>query len=133
MVQLRTMGQQSLYIQNTAEDNLKKYRSIEAFAKEHGIDFHPAGTGIGHQLMVELGYVVPGSLCVASDSHSNTYGALGALGAPVVRTDAAAGAGPGHHQVVQPGCGAEAERCKQRVRRLDMQVQPLHEQRPAGP
>ncbi len=76
-------------IQNTAEDNLKKYRTIEAFAKEHGIDFHPAGTGIGHQIMVEHGYVVPGSLCVASDSHSNTYGALGALGTPVVRTDAA--------------------------------------------
>ncbi len=77
-------------IQNTAEDNLKKYRSIEAFAKEQGIDFHPAGAGIGHQLMVEMGYVVPGSLCVASDSHSNMYGALGALGTPVVRTDAAA-------------------------------------------
>ncbi|HVP39842.1 MAG TPA: homoaconitase [Candidatus Saccharimonadales bacterium] len=77
-------------IQNTAEDNLKKYRSIEAFAKEHGVDFYPAGTGIGHQIMVEQGYVVPGSLVVASDSHSNTYGALGALGTPVVRTDAAA-------------------------------------------
>jgi homoaconitate hydratase len=77
-------------IQNTAEDNLRKYRSIEAFAKEHGIDFYPAGTGIGHQIMVEMGYVVPGSLCVASDSHSNMYGAVGALGTPVVRTDAAA-------------------------------------------
>ncbi len=77
-------------IQNTAEDNLKKYASIAAFAKEQGIDFYPAGTGIGHQVMVEMGYVVPGSLCVASDSHSNMYGALGALGTPVVRTDAAA-------------------------------------------
>ncbi|MDX1741857.1 MAG: aconitase family protein, partial [Rhodothermales bacterium] len=37
-----------------------------------------------------LGYVVPGSLVVGSDSHSNMYGALGALGTPVVRTDAAA-------------------------------------------
>jgi len=40
--------------------------------------------------MVAHGYVVPGSLVVASDSHSNMYGALGALGTPVVRTDAAA-------------------------------------------
>ena len=77
-------------IQNTTEDNLKKYRAIETFAREHGIDFYPAGTGIGHQVMVEKGYVTPGSFVVASDSHSNMYGALGAIGTPVVRTDAAA-------------------------------------------
>ncbi len=77
-------------IQNQDEVNLKKYRSIEAFAKEHGVDFYPAGAGIGHQIMVERGYVVPGSFVVASDSHSNMYGALGAIGTPIVRTDAAA-------------------------------------------
>jgi homoaconitate hydratase len=77
-------------IQNTAEDNIKKYKAIEKFALEQKIDFYVAGTGIGHQLMVERGYVVPGSLVVASDSHSNMYGALGAIGTPVVRTDAAA-------------------------------------------
>jgi len=77
-------------IQNKDEANQKKYRAIEAFAKEHGIDFYPAGSGIGHQIMVERGYVVPGSFVVASDSHSNMYGALGAVGTPIVRTDAAA-------------------------------------------
>jgi len=77
-------------IQNQDEANLKKYRSIEAFAKDHGVDFYPAGSGIGHQIMVERGYVVPGSFVVASDSHSNMYGALGAIGTPIVRTDAAA-------------------------------------------
>src|SRR6476469_4616360 len=77
-------------IQNRDESNLKKYRSIEAFAKEEGIDFHPAGSGIGHQIMVERGYVLPGTFVVASDSHSNMYGALGAVGTPIVRTDAAA-------------------------------------------
>jgi homoaconitate hydratase len=77
-------------IQNKDEANQKKYRAIEAFAKEHGVDFYPAGTGIGHQIMVERGYVVPGSFVVASDSHSNMYGALGAIGTPIVRTDAAA-------------------------------------------
>jgi len=77
-------------IQNQDEANLKKYRSIEAFAKEQGVDFYPAGSGIGHQIMVERGYVVPGSFVVASDSHSNMYGALGAIGTPIVRTDAAA-------------------------------------------
>ncbi|MGA8301414.1 MAG: aconitase family protein, partial [Terriglobales bacterium] len=63
---------------------------IEAFAREQGVDFYPAGSGIGHQVMVERGYVVPGSFVVASDSHSNMYGALGAIGTPIVRTDAAA-------------------------------------------
>ncbi len=77
-------------IQNQDEGNQKKYRSIEAFAKEHGVDFYPAGSGIGHQIMVERGYVVPGAFVVASDSHSNMYGALGAIGTPIVRTDAAA-------------------------------------------
>jgi len=77
-------------IQNQSEDNQKKYRAIEAFAREHGIDFYPAGAGIGHQIMCERGYVTPGSFVVASDSHSNMYGALGAIGTPVVRTDAAA-------------------------------------------
>jgi len=77
-------------IQNQDEANQKKYRAIEAFAKEHGVDFYSAGSGIGHQIMVERGYVVPGSFVVASDSHSNMYGALGAVGTPIVRTDAAA-------------------------------------------
>ncbi|HLK33647.1 MAG TPA: homoaconitase [Terriglobales bacterium] len=77
-------------IQNQSEENQKKYRAIEAFAKQHGVDFYPAGSGIGHQIMVEKGYVVPGSFVVASDSHSNMYGALAAVGTPVVRTDAAA-------------------------------------------
>lgn len=76
-------------IQNVTPKNLEKYAKIEAFAQEHGIDFYPAGTGISHQVMVEQGYVVPGALVVASDSHSNLYGAMGALGTPVVRTDAA--------------------------------------------
>jgi len=77
-------------IQNQDESNQKKYRAIEVFAKEQGVDFYPAGSGIGHQIMVERGYVVPGSFVVASDSHSNMYGALGAIGTPIVRTDAAA-------------------------------------------
>jgi homoaconitate hydratase len=71
-------------------ENLGKYAKIEAFANEHGVDFYRPGTGISHQVMVEEGYVTPGSMCVGSDSHSNLYGAIAALGTPVVRTDAAA-------------------------------------------
>src|SRR5437879_9802226 len=75
-------------IQNVTPKNLEKYAKIEAFAGEHGVDFYPAGTGISHQVMVEQGYVVPGALVVASDSHSNLYGAVVGLGKPSVRTDA---------------------------------------------
>src|SRR6266404_3669001 len=76
-------------IQNTSPENLAKYAKIEAFARNHDIDFYPPGTGISHQVMVEQGYVVPGAMVVASDSHSNLYGGAAALGTPVVRTDAA--------------------------------------------
>lgn len=76
-------------IQNKTPENLGKYAKIESFAREQGIDFYPAGTGISHQVMVEQGYVIPGSMVVGSDSHSNLYGALCCLGTPVVRTDAA--------------------------------------------
>jgi len=76
-------------IQNLTPENLNKYARIEAFAKQFDIDFYPAGTGIAHQLMVEQGYVIPGTMVVGSDSHSNLYGAMGCLGTPVVRTDAA--------------------------------------------
>ncbi|NQV51470.1 MAG: homoaconitase [Candidatus Marinimicrobia bacterium] len=77
-------------VQDTSEANLKKYAGIEAFAKAMGVDFYPAGRGIGHQIMCEEGYAWPGSMVVASDSHSNMYGGLGCLGTPIVRTDAAA-------------------------------------------
>lgn len=77
-------------IQDTSEKNLEKYAKIEAFSKSMGCDFYPAGRGIGHQIMCEEGYAWPGTVVVASDSHSNMYGGLGVLGTPIVRTDAAA-------------------------------------------
>lgn len=76
-------------IQNKSEKNLTKYRQIEEFAKKQSVDFYPAGRGIGHQIMIEEGYAWPGTLVVASDSHTNMYGGIGCLGTPVVRTDAA--------------------------------------------
>lgn len=77
-------------IQNKSEKNLEKYKKIEEFSRQMGADFYPAGRGIGHQIMCEEGYAWPGTMAVASDSHSNMYGGLGCLGTPIVRTDAAA-------------------------------------------
>lgn len=77
-------------VQNKSKKNLEKYSKIESFAREQGVDFYPAGRGIGHQVMVEEGYAFPQTLAVASDSHSNMYGGVGCVGTPVVRTDAAA-------------------------------------------
>ncbi|KAJ3189237.1 mitochondrial Homoaconitase [Gaertneriomyces sp. JEL0708] len=77
-------------VQNRSEKNLAKYKSIEEFARNHNVDFYPAGRGIGHQILIEEGYAFPYTMTVASDSHSNMYGGIGALGTPIVRTDAAA-------------------------------------------
>ena len=40
-------------VQNKTPSNLAKYEAIEAFAREQKLEFHPAGTGIGHQVMIE--------------------------------------------------------------------------------
>jgi homoaconitate hydratase len=77
-------------IQDTSAKNLEKYAQIESFSRSMGVDFYPAGRGIGHQVMCEEGYAWPATFVVASDSHSNMYGGLGCLGTPIVRTDAAA-------------------------------------------
>ena len=43
-------------IQDQSPDNLKKYAAIQEFAAQMGVDFYPAGRGIGHQIMCEEGY-----------------------------------------------------------------------------
>ncbi|MBM3158153.1 MAG: 3-isopropylmalate dehydratase large subunit [Bacteroidetes bacterium] len=45
--------------------------------------------GIAHQLMVEQGHVLPGKVSIGTDSHANTYGAVGAIGNAIGVTDAA--------------------------------------------
>lgn len=51
-------------VQNKSSKNLEKYSKIEAFGNKHGVDFYPAGRGIGHQIMIEEGYAFPGQLTV---------------------------------------------------------------------
>ncbi|KAI8623412.1 mitochondrial Homoaconitase [Xylariaceae sp. FL1651] len=80
-------------VQNETPANLKKYSQIEEFAGRHGVQLakvlKPVNHQIGHQIMVEEGHAWPRTVTVASDSHANHYGGIGALGTPVVRTDAA--------------------------------------------
>jgi homoaconitate hydratase family protein len=53
---------------------------LRAFARKHGFAaFFEGGSGISHQVLMEQGYVLPGSLVVANDSHTPSGGAAGAL------------------------------------------------------
>lgn len=63
------------------------------FAKEQGItNFYDVGKmGIEHALLPELGLVGAGDLIIGADSHTCTYGALGAFSTGVGSTDMAAG------------------------------------------
>ena len=76
-------------IQSLAPETIERYRRIRDFCRWHALTFHPEGTGVGHQVMVDRGFVLPGALVVAADPHATLYGAMGALGTPVTPTDAA--------------------------------------------
>ncbi len=60
-------------------------RDIRSFAQEQDITI--LQEGICHQVMPERGYVVPGSIIVGADSHTCTYGALGAFATGMGSTD----------------------------------------------
>ncbi|MDR3208133.1 MAG: 3-isopropylmalate dehydratase large subunit [Oscillospiraceae bacterium] len=64
-----------------------------AFARKHGIThFYDVGAmGIEHVLLPEAGLIAPGEVVIGADSHTCTYGALGAFSTGVGSTDMAAG------------------------------------------
>lgn len=68
-------------------------KACRIFAKEQGIEnFYDVGKmGIEHALLPELGLVGAGDLVIGADSHTCTYGALGAFSTGVGSTDMAAG------------------------------------------
>lgn len=60
------------------------------------INFYDVGEmGIEHALLPEKGLIAPGELCIGADSHTCTYGALGAFSTGVGSTDMAAGMATG--------------------------------------
>lgn len=68
-------------------------RQVRTFAKEHDIlHYYDVGTmGIEHALLPEKGIVACGDCIIGADSHTCTYGALGAFSTGVGSTDMAAG------------------------------------------
>ncbi|MEM1989408.1 MAG: homoaconitase large subunit [Candidatus Bathyarchaeia archaeon] len=68
------------------------HKIMRAFAKEQNIPYlYDVGNGgICHQVMVERGHVRPGELIVGADSHTCTYGALGAFATGIGSTEMAA-------------------------------------------
>jgi 3-isopropylmalate/(R)-2-methylmalate dehydratase large subunit len=63
---------------------------VRQFVAEQGIGhFFDVGEGICHQLMVENGLAFPGELILGKDSHTVTYGAVGAFAAPIDATEMA--------------------------------------------
>ena len=68
-------------------------RLLGEFAREQGIKnyFEVGQMGIEHALLPELGLIHPGDLIVGADSHTCTYGALGAFSSGMGSTDIAAG------------------------------------------
>lgn len=60
---------------------------LREFSDSQGIDFIEGGEGVCHQLMIERGYVQAGDLVIGTDSHTCTYGAVGAFATGVGATD----------------------------------------------
>ena len=66
-------------------NNLGRIRDFARRERIHAL--FDAGSGIGHQVMIEHGLVHPGELIVASDSHTPSAGSLGALGIGLGETE----------------------------------------------
>ncbi|MGI6065238.1 MAG: 3-isopropylmalate dehydratase large subunit [Bacillota bacterium] len=75
----------------------EQVKVIKEFAKEHSITnyFEVGRMGIEHCLLPEAGLVLPGDVVIGADSHTCTYGALGAFATGVGSTDMAAGMATG--------------------------------------
>lgn len=69
---------------------------MERFAKEQGMKCYKEGDGIEHVVLIEDGYVVPGSIILGTDSHTDTNGALNTLAFGVGTTDGSYAMATGH-------------------------------------
>jgi len=66
------------------------HKEMREFAKKNNLRFHfDTNCGVCHQVMPEAGVIYPGMIVVATDSHTTTHGAFGAVGTGVGATDMA--------------------------------------------
>lgn len=72
-------------------------KQCRTFARKYDIKnyFDVGDMGIEHALLPEKGLIAPGEVCIGADSHTCTYGALGAFSTGVGSTDMAAGMATG--------------------------------------
>ncbi len=77
------------------KDDPRSVSFSHKFAEEFGIRNHYIAQGIGHQLVPELRLARPGSVIYVTDSHTTTYGAVGAFATGVGYTEMASVLGTG--------------------------------------
>ena len=76
---------------SASEEISAVHKKMREFSREQKIpNFYDIGEGICHQLMPEKGHVNVGSVVVGTDSHTCTYGAIGAFSTGIGSTDMAA-------------------------------------------
>jgi 3-isopropylmalate/(R)-2-methylmalate dehydratase large subunit len=77
---------------------------LREWSAAQGVTYYEQGRGgIEHTVLVEEGWVVPGSVIAGGDSHTCTYGALGAFGTGLGSTDIAACLASGSFWQAVPG------------------------------
>ncbi|MDO5405887.1 MAG: 3-isopropylmalate dehydratase large subunit [Eubacteriales bacterium] len=77
------------------QDDTRHFKIGDAFVEEYGIRNIHRSDGICHQLMTEAGYVKPGDVVFGTDSHTTTYGCVGAFSTGIGYTEMAAILGTG--------------------------------------
>jgi len=79
------------YVPNKDINSAEQAKVMRDFCREQGIPHYDVGQmGIEHVLLPEQGLVVPGDVIIGADSHTCTYGALGAFATGMGSTDIAA-------------------------------------------
>ena len=70
-------------------DDTRHFRRGDEFAAKYGMTHVHRSDGICHQLMTEAGYVKPGNVVFGTDSHTTTYGCVGAFSSGIGYTEMA--------------------------------------------
>ena len=76
-------------------DDTRHFRVGDAFVKKYGMTHVHRSDGICHQLMTEALYVKPGDIVFGTDSHTTTYGCVGAFSSGIGYTEMASILGTG--------------------------------------